>query len=68
MGEQLKGFSKEVWISTAMERNLHPYNIECEIEDGDGFDDVILRYVKAGKPIWDLITTCYGYHGQWKIV
>ena len=67
-GEQLKGFCKEVWISTTMERNRHPYNIECEIEDGDGFDDVILRYVKAGKPIWDLITSCYGYHGQWQIV
>lgn len=67
-GEQLNGFCKEVWISTTLERNLHPYNIECEIEDGDGFDDVILRYVKAGKPIWDLITSCYGYHGQWQIV
>lgn len=67
-GEQLKGFCKEVWISTAMERNLHPHTIDCEIEDGDGFDDVILRYVQAGKPIWDLITSCYGYHGQWQIV
>lgn len=67
-GEQLKGFAKEVWISTSVERNLHPYEIECEIEDGDGFDDLILRYVKAGKPIWDLITTCYGYRGQWRIV
>lgn len=67
-GEQLKGFCKEVWISTAMERNLHPHAIDCEIDDGDGFDDVILRYVQAGKPIWDLITSCYGYHGQWQIV
>lgn len=67
-GEQLKGFCKEVWISTAMERNLHPHAIDCEIEDGDGFDDVILRYVQAGKPIWDLIMTCYGYHNQWELV
>lgn len=67
-GEQLKGFCKEVWISTAMERNLHHYAIDCTIEDGDGFDDVILRYVQSGKPIWDLISTCYGYHGQWRIV
>lgn len=54
-GEQLKEFSKGVWISNVMERNLSHYNIECNIENGDGFDDVILRYVKAGKPIWSLL-------------
>lgn len=67
-GEKLKGFCQEVYISTVMERNLHPHKVDCEINDGDGFDDCILRYVADGKEIWNLICTCYGYHGQWKIV
>lgn len=66
-GEKLKGFCKEVWISTVME-SFHPHTIDCEIQDGDGFDDVILRYVQQGKPIWDVICGCYGYHGQNRIV
>ncbi len=57
------------WLfHTVMERNLHPHKVDCEINDGDGFDDCILRYVADGKEIWNLICTCYGYHGQWKIV
>ena len=67
-GEILKGFSKEVYISTVMEPALHPHNIDYHIQDGDGFDDVILHYVKNGLPIWDLILGCYGCHGEWKIV
>ena len=67
-GEKLKGFCQEVYISTVVEQDLHPYKVDCEINDGDGFDDCILRYVANGKEIWNLICTCYGYHGQWKIV
>lgn len=67
-GEMLKGFSKEVYISTVMEPALHPHKIDYQIQDGDGFDDVILHYVKNGLPVWDLILGCYGYHGEWKIV
>lgn len=63
----LKGFCKEVWISTACEPNLHPYAIDYE-GTGYGFDDLILQCVKEGKELWDLITTCYGYHGQHRIV
>ncbi|RLT75861.1 hypothetical protein D7V95_11760 [bacterium J10(2018)] len=60
---------KVEWLfHTVMERNLHPHKVDCEINDGDGFDDCILRYVADGKEIWNLICTCYGYHGQWKIV
>lgn len=66
-GEKLKGFCKEVWISTVMEK-FHPHPIDCEIQGGDGFDDIIIRYVQQGKPIWDVIGHCYGYHGQNRIV
>lgn len=67
-GEMLKGFSKEVYISTIMEPALHPHKIDYQIQDGDGFDDIILHYVKNCLPIWDLICGCYGYHAEWKIV
>ena len=67
-GEMLKGFCKEVYISTVCEPTLHPHQIDYEIQDGDGFDDIILHYVKNNIPIWDLLGTCYGYHGQWRIV
>ena len=66
-GEKLKGFCKEVWISTVME-GFHPHPIDCEIQGGDGFDDIIIRYVQQGKPIWDVIGHCYGYLGQNRIV
>lgn len=67
-GEMLKGFCKEVYISTVCEPTLHPHKIDYEIQEGDGFDDIILYYVTNGMPIWDLIGGCYGYHGEWKIV
>lgn len=67
-GEMLKGFCKEVYISTVCELTLHPHKIAYQIQDGDGFDDIILHYVKNDMPIWDLICECYGYHGEWKIV
>ena len=67
-GEQLKGFCKEVWISTVCESTLHPHKIAYQIKDGDGFDDVILHYVKNNMPVWELINTCYGYKKEWKIV
>lgn len=63
----LKGFCKEVWVSTSMEPDIHPYPIACERSEGDGFDDLILRYMADGLDIADLIATAYGYHGQYKV-
>lgn len=52
--KQLRGFAKEAWIASVMERDLHPYTVECEINKGDGFDDLILRYIDAGIEPWNL--------------
>lgn len=66
--EKLKNFCDEVYISAIMERGLHPINVECEIEQGDGFDDILLRYITTGR-IDELFNLhFYGYHGQYKIV
>ncbi len=67
-GELLKGFSKEVYISTVCEPTLHPHKIDYQINDGDGFDDIILHYVKNNIPVWELLGSCYGFKGEWKIV
>ncbi|WP_290382273.1 DUF6371 domain-containing protein [uncultured Bacteroides sp.] len=64
----LKGFSSEVYISTVMERNLHPVKVECEINPGDALDDLLLRYFKEGKDVANLILTSYGYKDSHKIV
>ncbi|MDE6236469.1 MAG: hypothetical protein K2M45_01215 [Muribaculaceae bacterium] len=64
----LQGFAKEVYISTVMERSLHPHQIECVIEEGDGFDDVILRYINEGKEVANLLLNSYGYKGNYRIV
>ena len=66
--EKLKGFCSEVYISTIMERSLHPVKIDCEIEQGDGFDDILLRYIKTDRIDKLFNLHFYGYHGQWKIV
>lgn len=67
-GKALKNFSKEVYIATVMERDLHPYRVECEINEGDGFDDLLLRYFKSGLDVADLILTSYGFRGNFRIV
>lgn len=41
----LKNFSSEVYVSTIMERDIHEYPVECEIEEGDALDDILLRYI-----------------------
>lgn len=66
-GSLLKGFCKEVYISSVMERDLHPHKIKCEIEEGDGFDDLIIRYLKKEENVFNLILTSYGYKNQWKL-
>lgn len=67
-GKALRGFVKELYISTVMERTLHPHPIECRIEPGDGFDDLLLRYFAAGKDTADLIITSYGYRDTHRLV
>lgn len=67
-GKRLKGYASEVYISTAMERELHPFKIQCEINSGDGFDDLILRYMESGKNIAELLAYSYGYRGRGLLV
>ncbi|MDE6552139.1 MAG: hypothetical protein K2K98_04150 [Muribaculaceae bacterium] len=69
--QALKGFSEEVYISTLMERGLHPHTVECEYKPGDAIDDLILGYIRdgqGGREVADLIITSYGYKNQYKIV
>lgn len=67
-GTMLKGFCKEVYISTVMERERHPaYSVLCDIEKGDALDDIIIRYINAGRgggEVADLLLTSYGYSGD----
>lgn len=72
-GRMLAGFCREVYVATSLERHLHPANhpVECEIGDGDGFDDLILRYLEAGYDKWkiaDLIQWSHGATRDWKVV
>lgn len=62
--QALKGFSSEVYISTVMERNLHPAKVECKINPGDAFDDIILRYFSQGKNVANLILTSYTHQNK----
>lgn len=67
----LKGFSSEVYISTVMEKNLHPHPVECAYSAGDAIDDLILAYIRDGKTVEEvnnLIVESYGYQGQYKVV
>lgn len=66
-GKHLYGYSNEVWISTAMERELHPVKIECEFDEGDGLDDLIMTYFNNGFNVADLLLTSFGYKGEWKL-
>lgn len=47
--ERLRGFCAEIEVSTVMERLRHPLRIECDINPGDGFDDIIMRYIASGR-------------------
>lgn len=67
-GMALKEFCRTVYISTAMETDRHPHNIDCIIEEGDALDDVILKYFEEGKNVCNLLLTSYGYKGQNKLV
>ena len=66
-GRKLKRFCKEVWISTVMERTLHPHVVQCEINPGDGFDDLLLRYIDSGLDLWTLLLTSYGYRLTYRL-
>lgn len=71
-GKLLKGFAKEVYISTLMENKLHPVKIDRSgLSDGDAIDDIILRDIKNGKNadnFADILLTSYGYRGNCKLV
>lgn len=67
-GRLLQGFSREVYVSTAMERCLHPHAIPVAIDPGDGFDDLIIRHIEAGIEPFTLLLTSYGYRQTYKIV
>lgn len=47
-GTMLRGFCNSVLISTVMERDKHPMEVECAINPGDGFDDIVVRYMAKG--------------------
>lgn len=68
-GRRLKGYCAEVWISTLMERKVHPTRVACDINRGDGPDDVLMRYIQSGRI--DLIDTrlcLYGFKGRGRLV
>lgn len=46
---RLKGFCSNIWVSSIMEKTLRGFEPECEIEPGDGFDDLIIRYIEQCK-------------------
>lgn len=69
-GLRLRGYASEVYISTVMESGLHPFQLDCEVECGDGFDDVLLQYIKKGKnpdELADLLAYSYGYKGRGRL-
>lgn len=55
----LRGYASEVYVSTVMERNLHSESVECDIEEGDALDDLLLRYFSTGKDVAHLLLTSY---------
>lgn len=67
-GRALRGYAREVYISTAMERERHPVSIECDIDPGDGFDDLLLRYRRASLDTSPLLLTSYGYRRSHRLV
>lgn len=55
----LEGYSAKVSVSTVMERDLHPFKVECEYQEGDALDDVILHYFENGKDVAALLLTSF---------
>lgn len=53
MAKGLRGFSSYVYISDTLETSE-------EAEEGDGFDDLILRYADSGRDMAGLILESYG--------
>lgn len=51
---RLRGYCSEVYISPIMEEQSRG-NLACSVMAGDGFDDLILRYIEADKNLWHLI-------------
>lgn len=69
-GERLRGFSREVYISTLMESDLREADVGCVIEKGDAIDDVILRLISQGAngdKIADVLLTSYGFRGSYRL-
>lgn len=66
-GRALRGFSREVYISTAMEKKRHPVKVECDIETGDGFDDLLLRYRRLSIDTAPLLLTAYGHRATHRL-
>lgn len=64
----LRGYSEEVYIASVMERDIHPCEVKCEIEEGDGFDDLLIRYIERGLDPFELIVTSYGWHDSYRII
>lgn len=55
----LRGFSKYPRITAIMEQWEHRQRVDCKIEQGDGFDDVILRYLAADRDLTKLLNIAY---------
>lgn len=60
-GMQLRGFAKDVYVSTIMEPERHFRHLDCGVYPGEGYDDLILRYMEEGKDVADLLLYSYSY-------
>lgn len=55
---QLEKFSRSVQVATIMETALRRIEPQCLMDEGDGFDDLLLRYLEGGLPYGDLMNHC----------
>lgn len=54
----LRGFCKNIFVATIMERKLRKFTLQCRTEKGDGFDDLVLRYLDKGLDYSELFSKC----------
>ena len=56
----LKGFCREVYLSEVAE-DFHSYPLSFKALKGEGFDDIVLRYLENGHPNWvyEAVITSY---------
>lgn len=52
--ERLRPYCRSVYVSDIMERRPGGRKIECAINPGDGFDDLIIRYLESSLPLTNL--------------